>query len=82
MGYIILLLELQIEITAYTGIPCCKKYIYIPVYTIFRISLSNYKERYTFSKVYRLKLPGDKPRKLVLFGADLAACNEATLQMH
>ena len=81
MGYIILLLELQIEITASTGIPCCKKK-YISVYTVFRISLSSFKERYTFSKVYRLKLPEDKPRKLVLFGADLAACNEAALQMH
>ena len=36
----------------------------------------------TWLEVYSMKLPEDEPRKLVLFGADIATSNEAALQMH
>ena len=86
----------RLLVTMLLLLPCCTSisvlmkvilikiyiYIYISVYPMFRMSLSNYKERYTFSKVYRMNLIEDEPRKLVPFGADFAACNEAALQMH
>ena len=84
----------RLLVTMLLLLPCCtsisvlmkviliKIYIYISVYPMFRMSLSNYKERYTFSRVYRMNLIEDEPRKLVPFGADFAACNEAALQMH